>query len=163
MPLLATQRYFSGSAGELPSRQGFPHWGLPPSRPAAFGTRDRLAVVRPHGGIVREILLQEPGCQFPCEGASTPFPLGEGDGGRMLSPVEIEIEGCSRLLQPLLPELFAGGVRCAWRLVHGCLPLMKKQGCSLSRLSHTEGAAAITEMDPKIPGNSPAAPVQGSL
>ena len=39
--------------------------------------------------------------------------------------VEIEIEGCSRLLEPLLPELFADGVLCAWMFVHGCLPVMK--------------------------------------
>jgi hypothetical protein len=154
MPLLATQGYFARVAGELPPRQRFPRRGLPPSWPAALGTRDRLRVLGPHGRIVREVLLQQPGCQFPGESAGATFPLREGDGGRRRSAVEIEIKGRSGLLQPLPSALFAEGVRCAWMFVHSRLPLRKKQGTSPSRLSHSVCAAAITGMDPRCPRKS---------
>jgi hypothetical protein len=122
MPLLAAQGHFSGVAAELPSWQRRSRWGLPPSGSAAFGTRDGVGVIRPHGRVVREILLQEPGGQFPSEGTGTAFALREGDGRWLRSAVEIEIEGGSSLLEPLLPELFTGGMRGLWLFVHGYLP-----------------------------------------
>jgi hypothetical protein len=108
MPLFAPQSDFPGVAGELPPGKGFSRGSLSPRRPPALGTRDRLAVIGPHGWVVREILLQQPGGQFAGEGASAPFALGEGDRGRLLSAVEIEIESGLSLLQPLLSELFTG-------------------------------------------------------
>jgi hypothetical protein len=85
-----------------------------------------LAVVGSHGGIIGEILLQEPGRQFSGKGAGTTFPLREGDRGWTGAAVEIEIEGSCRLLEPLLSELVAGGSDIAWMFVHGCLPRDKE-------------------------------------
>ena len=111
MPLFTAQGHFASVAAELPSWERLSRWGLPPSRSAALGTRDWLSVIRPHGRVVREILLQEPGGQFPSEGTGTAFALREGDRRWLLAAVEIEVEGGARLLEPLLPELFAGGIR----------------------------------------------------
>ena len=92
-----------------------------------------MAVIGPHGWIIGEILLQEPGSQFPCERAGPTFPLHEGDGRWILAAVEIEIEGGSCLVKPLLAKLLAARRCGAWMLLHGCLPEKR------DRLSHYLG------------------------
>jgi len=84
-----------------------------------------LRVVGPHGWVISEVLFQEPGRQFPCERAGAIFPLRERDRRWLLVAVEIEIESGCCLLQPLLPELFAGRLLCLWMFIHGCLPVIR--------------------------------------
>jgi hypothetical protein len=72
-----------------------------------------LAVLWSHGRVVRDVLLQEPGGQLSGKGAGAAFPLRERDRGWIRPAVEIEIEGGSRLFEPLLAELFAAGVHAA--------------------------------------------------
>jgi hypothetical protein len=77
------------------------------------------------------------------------FPRGEGDEGRSRLAVEIEIEGCGRLLPPLRSKLFACHVVGVWRFVQGGLLVMKKRVVSLPRLSHTADATAINGNGPR--------------
>jgi hypothetical protein len=71
------------------------------------------------GGILAEVLLQEEGCQLAGEGAGALLPLGEGDRGRILFGVEVEVEDGGSLLEPLLAEALtvSRGPRCS--RVHG--------------------------------------------
>ena len=109
-----------------------------------------MAVIGPHGWIIGEILLQEPGSQFPCERAGPTFPLHEGDGRWILAAVEIEIEGGSCLVKPLLAKWLAARRCGVWMLVHVLSAGDKGTVVSLPWLSHAGGAAAITGMDPGI-------------
>lgn len=127
MPLLTAHGYLAGLAVQLSPGQVLSRRTLPPRRSAAAGTGNGLAVIRPRSRVQGEILLQQPGRQFARQRADTPFALGEGDGRRLLAAVEVEIEGSSGLLEPLLAELFTGTVEGACLLVHGGLPRRKKR------------------------------------
>jgi hypothetical protein len=122
MPLLAAQGDLPGGAGQLAPWQGFARRGKPAGGPAALGARRRLGVVGPHVRVKGEVLLQEPGGEFAVEGASAALTLGEGDEGRGLVAVEVEVEGGAGLLEPLLAEMLAVVAGAGGGCAHDGLP-----------------------------------------
>jgi hypothetical protein len=62
------------------------------------------------GGILGDVLLEEPGGELAGERAGAPLPLIEGDEPVLLIGVEHQLEGGLGLLEPLSLEALASGI-----------------------------------------------------
>jgi hypothetical protein len=104
---------------QLPQRQRLARGGAPLTGAAALRAGRRRFLGGPHGGIVGEVLLQQPGGQFLAQGGGPLLALGEGDQLCLFAGIKQEVEGGLGLLQPLLAKTFTkriGGRGC-W--LHG--------------------------------------------
>jgi hypothetical protein len=62
-----------------------------------------------HGGVLGDVLLEEPGGELAGQRAGAALPLVEGDESVLLIGVEPQLEGGLGLLEPLSLEALAPG------------------------------------------------------